>query len=81
MVRQDVQLFPGDVRFNLALGADLTDEALMAAVDVANAGPAVEALLRETGEPLFTLGLTKDGHPKHPLYIGYAEQPKGWPAP
>jgi hypothetical protein len=44
-------------------------------------GPAVEALLRETGEPLFTLGLTKDGHPKHPLYIGYAEQPKGWPAP
>ncbi len=44
MVRQDVQLFPGDVRFNLALGADLTDDALMAAVDVANAGPAVEAL-------------------------------------
>lgn len=44
-------------------------------------GPAVEALLRETGEPLFTLGLTKDGHPKHPLYIGYTEQPKGWPAP
>ena len=44
-------------------------------------GPAVEDLLRETGAPLFTLGLTKDGHPKHPLYIGYAEQPKEWPAP
>ena len=44
-------------------------------------GPAVETLLRETGAPLFTLGLTKDGHPKHPLYIGYSEQPKGWPAP
>ncbi|MFT6144658.1 MAG: ATP-binding cassette subfamily B protein [Myxococcota bacterium] len=44
MVRQDVELFPGDVRFNLALGADITDEDLMAAVEVANAGPAVEAL-------------------------------------
>jgi hypothetical protein len=43
-------------------------------------GPAVEALLRATGAPLFTLGLTKDGHPKHPLYIGYAEQPNEWPA-
>jgi hypothetical protein len=27
------------------------------------------------------LGLSKDGHPKHPLYIGYAVQPVPWPGP
>ncbi|WP_171122917.1 MULTISPECIES: DUF1643 domain-containing protein [unclassified Ruegeria] len=41
-------------------------------------GPAVETLLRGTGQPLFHLGLTKDGHPKHPLYIAYTQQPEPW---
>ena len=41
-------------------------------------GPEVAALLRSTGQPLFHLGLSKDGHPKHPLYIGYAQQPQPW---
>lgn len=41
-------------------------------------GPAVESLLRGTGQPLFHLGLTKDGHPKHPLYIAYTQQPEAW---
>ncbi len=41
-------------------------------------GPAVEKLLRETGLPLQHLGLSKAGHPKHPLYIGYAVQPVLW---
>ncbi|MCU9836472.1 DUF1643 domain-containing protein [Ruegeria sp. WL0004] len=41
-------------------------------------GPDVERLLRKTGLPLFHLGLTKDGHPKHPLYIGYSQQPTLW---
>ncbi len=41
-------------------------------------GPDVERLLRNTGLPLFHLGLTKDGHPKHPLYIGYSQQPALW---
>ena len=41
-------------------------------------GPEVEALLRRTGLPLYHLGLTKAGHPKHPLYIGYANQPVHW---
>ncbi len=41
-------------------------------------GPAVETLLRATGLPLFHLGLSKAGHPKHPLYIGYAVQPQVW---
>lgn len=41
-------------------------------------GAAVEALLRGTGAPVFHLGLSKDGHPKHPLYIAYARQPERW---
>ena len=44
-----------------------------------NRGPRVEALLRETGRPLYTLGLTRAGHPRHPLYIGYAEALRPWP--
>ncbi|MEX5727701.1 hypothetical protein Ga0609869_001054 [Rhodovulum iodosum] len=41
-------------------------------------GPEVERLLRATGLPLFHLGLTKAGHPRHPLYIGYAQAPAHW---
>ncbi len=44
-----------------------------------NRGAAVERLLRGTGLPLFTLGLTQAGQPKHPLYIAYDEQPRPWP--
>ncbi|WP_128253203.1 DUF1643 domain-containing protein [Falsirhodobacter deserti] len=43
-----------------------------------NRGPQVEALLRATGLPLYHLGLSNAGHPKHPLYIGYAVQPVLW---
>jgi hypothetical protein len=45
-----------------------------------NRGPEVEAMLRASGIPLFHLGLSKDGHPKHPLYIGYKVQPVAWQA-
>jgi len=41
-------------------------------------GPEVEALLRNQNKPLYHLGLSKAGHPKHPLYIGYAIQPQIW---
>lgn len=41
-------------------------------------GHRVEKLLRGTGQPLFHLGLSKAGHPKHPLYIPYSEQPRPW---
>jgi len=41
-------------------------------------GPEVEAILRRAGVPLFHLGLSKAGHPKHPLYIGYQVQPVPW---
>lgn len=38
----------------------------------------VLALLRDTGRPLAHLGLTKDGHPRHPLYRPYAVRPEAW---
>lgn len=41
-------------------------------------GPEVAAFLRAAGKPLYHLGLSKAGHPKHPLYIGYAVQPVLW---
>ena len=42
-------------------------------------GLAVERLLRDTATPLWHLGLTQAGLPKHPLYIGYDRQPVLWP--
>lgn len=41
-------------------------------------GGTVAQLLRATTKPLFHLGLTIGGEPKHPLYIGYAVQPELW---
>lgn len=31
--------------------------------------------------PLQALGLTRDGHPRHPLYMPYAARPRPWTAP
>ncbi len=41
-------------------------------------GVHVEALLRASAQPVYHLGITKDGHPKHPLYISYSEKPRLW---
>jgi hypothetical protein len=41
-------------------------------------GARVESMLRATRQDLFHLGLTLAGHPKHPLYIGYDQQPRPW---
>lgn len=36
-------------------------------------------MLRERlKRPLYHLGLTRDGHPRHPLYLPYSVQPKAW---
>ncbi len=43
-------------------------------------GPVVQNLLRGTGQPLFHLGMTKNGHPRHPLYVAYAQKPVAWPS-
>lgn len=44
-------------------------------------GPAVAALLWASGQSLHHLGLTRDGHPRHPLYVAYAARPQPWPKP
>jgi hypothetical protein len=41
-------------------------------------GTAVTQLLHSAGRPLFHLGLSKAGHPKHPLYLPYTRQPERW---
>jgi len=41
-------------------------------------GPAVARLLRDTRRPVHVLDLTKAGHPRHPLYVGYDRQPVLW---
>lgn len=41
-------------------------------------GAEVTELVRESGVSPCHLGLSKDGHPKHPLYIAYAQQPEKW---
>ena len=41
-------------------------------------GAAVTTLLRQTKAPLFHLGLTGQSQPRHPLYVGYDQQPQRW---
>lgn len=41
-------------------------------------GAEVERLFRAAGRPLWHLGLTRTGHPRHPLYVGYARGPERW---
>lgn len=43
-----------------------------------NRGPQVADLLLGAGCRLHHLGLTQAGHPRHPLYIAYREQPQPW---
>ncbi len=44
-------------------------------------GNHVARLLRATNAPLFHLGLTGQGQPRHPLYVGYDQQPLAWSNP
>ena len=32
-------------------------------------------LFQDSNKPLLALGITKDGHPRHPLYVSYSMQP------
>ena len=43
-----------------------------------DAGPSLEAALRADSVELYHLGLSKEGHPRHPLYISYAVKPRKW---
>lgn len=41
-------------------------------------GGKVEAMLRRKARKLCHFGLTRHGHPRHPLYVGYAIKPRPW---
>ncbi|KIN63169.1 DUF1643 domain containing protein [Sulfitobacter noctilucicola] len=44
-------------------------------------GPDVLAALMSQKTPVYHLGLSKAGHPKHPLYLPYAQQPVAFDTP
>ena len=62
-------------------GADWADR-IIAAWGIHGAhqdrGLAVAARLAQGTKPLYHLGLSKAGHPKHPLYLPYQQQPVLW---
>ena len=41
-------------------------------------GVQVKQILRSSDKPVFHLGISKGGHPKHPLYIAYSQKPEIW---
>lgn len=41
-------------------------------------GPSTAKRLRDQDLILHHLGLTKDGHPRHPLYVSFSQQPVVW---
>lgn len=44
-------------------------------------GAKIRTRLRASGKDLHHLGLTKDGQPRHPLYVAYAILPQIWTSP
>jgi hypothetical protein len=43
-------------------------------------GPKIAKKLHKAGHDLCHIGLTKDGHPRHPLYVSYEVTPMLWDA-
>jgi len=67
----------------LAQAADWADHILCAwgaHGDHRDQGARVAAMLASCGTPLFALGQTKAGHPRHPLYVGYDTPLAHWNA-
>lgn len=60
------------------LWADTIIAAWGAHGDHLNRGLAMRDVLHATGRAVHCLGLTKHGHPRHPLYIAYAQTPEIW---
>ncbi len=46
--------------------------------DFRGQGPRTAEHLRAAGGELYHLGLTKHGHPRHPLYVSYHVTPQRW---
>ena len=70
-----------DNRAEIAAALEWADEVLCAwGVHGAHRAQAAALLplLRAGGIPLLALGVTRDGHPRHPLYVSYKVQPTPW---
>ena len=53
----------------------------IAAPRIQKPGLALSGFVRHVyGDRVQVLGLTKDGHPRHPLYMPYSAQPMDWNA-
>lgn len=60
------------------LWADTIIAAWGAHGDHLDRGASMRNVLRAADRPVHSLGLTKQGHPRHPLYIAYAQHPQPW---
>lgn len=67
-----------DVLIDRAIQSDQIITAWGAHGEHRERGPQVARMLRNAGLPLYHLGLSKFGHPRHPLYISYARSPERW---
>ena len=66
------------ILLNTARTADLIIAAWGAHGDHRGQGETIKDLLRQAGLHPYHLGLSKHGHPRHPLYVAYARQPDRW---
>jgi hypothetical protein len=64
-----------------AEAADLTIAAWGAHGSHLGRGKQVAEMLRGHGHQLHHLGLSKAGHPRHPLYLSYTVMPEIWGTP
>ena len=58
--------------------ADITIAAWGTHGEHLNRGNTVKNMLLKIKKPIYHLGLSKAGHPKHPLYISYRKQLEKW---
>ena len=79
LVDDPVGVANDDIIIESARWADLVICAWGANGAYQDRGRRVEAMLRDTAGSLCHLGLTKDGHPRHPLYLAYTALPVPWP--
>jgi hypothetical protein len=82
MRRADHPVGPENDRYLLAeaRGADQVIIAWGVHGDHLQRGPEVTDMLQTAGIPMFHLGRTKHGHPRHPLYVSYKQKPERWTA-
>lgn len=83
LMRKDIEPNGQDNDATLIAGAGWADDTIAAwGVHGVHRGRDTEVitLFRKHNCPLHALGTTKDGHPRHPLYLPYSAMPTPWPS-